>query len=1000
MEKDNITNPHQQVKLAAHENDDLMQSGFDNPTGYSLPAPEFSLNASEEETCAEEDYDKILSQSDLSSDNASTGAEEEDTSKKGNSDSKKTSSPKPDKKELVKPTTTKSKKKPDSSLEKIDASKQSKRSKSDKTLRLTAGIMMLATEGQFDGGANEVRKPHFPENLAFYRKVTETDKAAWKKKGKSPRRYNVDSNLSDRVKISKSGEYVKAKSLSRFKASDYDRTPPTGQIIATGPYNSGLTIGMGFDLGAKFKVGEQDKAKKQLMAAGIEEATAIKLSKAAGLKSRKAGKMAAQLRAAGVKITAQQTLDLLINTRKSYVKNFEPGVVHESIEEVMVKLNYWLGNRGASKIVKQIFEAAKAKQGTAQIDAAIAILKTKKHKTYQVSVRFLKLIKAHIEKGGDVTFEKKAPTLEELTNGENDTLKTVKSATAIGKSKGKDLQKQLTGSAAKDSSSEKSGGVGEKPASWLTSMWKTGATSAKVPKADPATAINKKQSDYQAGKITLEEFGKSMKPYCGGASGLLVMSAMKNLYSHQQDTFAYALVSNSSDSELLKFNEFLLGDLSKALHSWFFDSEKEQQARVDKASGKIAVANVKRSIEEQEARRWRNTQAARQQTSKSLSLGGTVAEQNSKNSNLFSVSKDGKTLASAVDIEAARAWMIGSSKDNKWDRGVHYNYNTAIRIGKYVSEHVSGVNFNTPTNLEGNAKDDHKIVTGNVIMGVALLQARKGLTVTGIPNGSFIKNVMGEFSKQKDKTAELNFMNKETSNTSMADEDGKTIAIPNFQSADEATLYDFFRDITLARNGLWSDESQITNIVSLRRELDSASSTDWNDTLAVAWTEGTGANAVKHCNTYIGSTEAGNNKKNRHIQPQTALTLLGEHVGRQSGGRNSHLLVQGANKGDLSFDANDGNGFNFHPGGMSGSRGGIGVTNYALSSVPGAGGAMNDYEFKVQHLLSEIFYVLGNWGKDRKKSAYTYLSEANKACLLYTSPSPRDLSTSRMPSSA
>ena len=35
-----------------------------------------------------------------------------------------------------------------------------------------------------------------------------------------------------------------------------------------------------------------------------------------------------------------------------------------------------------------------------------------------------------------------------------------------------------------------------------------------------------------------------------------------------------------------------------------------------------------------------------------------------------------------------------------------------------------------------------------------------------------------------------------------------------------------------------------------------------------------------------------------------------------------------------------------------------------------------------------------------KTAAYFYAINYNKTCLLYTSPSPRDLSTSRMPSSA
>ena len=37
---------------------------------------------------------------------------------------------------------------------------------------------------------------------------------------------------------------------------------------------------------------------------------------------------------------------------------------------------------------------------------------------------------------------------------------------------------------------------------------------------------------------------------------------------------------------------------------------------------------------------------------------------------------------------------------------------------------------------------------------------------------------------------------------------------------------------------------------------------------------------------------------------------------------------------------------------------------------------------------------------DQKDGVETYMVDANYTCLLYTSPSPRDLSTSRMPSSA
>lgn len=363
-----------------------------------------------------------------------------------------------------------------------------------------------------------------------------------------------------------------------------------------------------------------------------------------------------------------------------------------------------------------------------------------------------------------------------------------------------------------------------------------------------------------------------------------------------------------------------------------------------------------------------------------LTHGEYTATQSATDANLFSVNQGTTVTAASVNLNSARAFMIGGNGDNEWDNNVQYNYNTAIRLCEYVSANVTGVDYSVSTDLEGTADDDVKIVSDKVIMGIALLQAANGLTVDGKPGGGFIKTVIGSYADQTDTQARLNYMNEDTTNTTMTRADNTAIEIPDFGTANEATLYDFFRDLTLARHGLWSDNAQITNIVSLRRSLDPENSNDWNDTAAVAWVEGEGEAQVKHCKTYIGSTEPGDATANRHIQPQTALTTLGLHKSRQSGGRNSHLLVQNTND-TLAFDATDGNGFNHHPGGMQGLRGGMTVTNDVMTTLPGRDGAMSETTFTVQHKLSEIFYILGNWGKDRDHAAYWYLNQANTNAL-------------------
>ena len=56
---------------------------------------------------------------------------------------------------------------------------------------------------------------------------------------------------------------------------------------------------------------------------------------------------------------------------------------------------------------------------------------------------------------------------------------------------------------------------------------------------------------------------------------------------------------------------------------------------------------------------------------------------------------------------------------------------------------------------------------------------------------------------------------------------------------------------------------------------------------------------------------------------------------------------------------------------------------------------------EARETIEENFQIYSNWMKDELKlEAELVIREGEKACLLYTSPSPRDLWISRMPSSA
>ena len=76
------------------------------------------------------------------------------------------------------------------------------------------------------------------------------------------------------------------------------------------------------------------------------------------------------------------------------------------------------------------------------------------------------------------------------------------------------------------------------------------------------------------------------------------------------------------------------------------------------------------------------------------------------------------------------------------------------------------------------------------------------------------------------------------------------------------------------------------------------------------------------------------------------------------------------------------------------------VDGYALypAMVPGFINLLEKYNFAIEQMPCPEMYTAGIrrwWQVSEQYSTSGYIS-----CLLYTSPSPRDLSTSRMPSSA
>ena len=254
--------------------------------------------------------------------------------------------------------------------------------------------------------------------------------------------------------------------------------------------------------------------------------------------------------------------------------------------------------------------------------------------------------------------------------------------------------------------------------------------------------------------------------------------------------------------------------------------------------------------------------------------------------------------------------------------------------------------------------------------------------IDGLPGSSFA-TIMGEASQ--------NTLRDEGDNTNMQKADGTDIEIPDFGSDSEETLYDFMRDITLARNGLWNDEDNIVNLTGLRRELEISEAEDhqvqWNDTMAASWIETDAeGNEVKHCRHYTATTEPGNRDANRMMTPQTITVLLGLHKGRQPEGRTVSPLIKGSDNDNnvYDFDIDNSAGMNFHPGGIRGYnlsqggnnlKGGMVLINNALSDISGGFGATGEQQIDNHLDLGELFFILSKYGIDRSKSSYNHLKD-------------------------
>ncbi len=340
-----------------------------------------------------------------------------------------------------------------------------------------------------------------------------------------------------------------------------------------------------------------------------------------------------------------------------------------------------------------------------------------------------------------------------------------------------------------------------------------------------------------------------------------------------------------------------------------------------------------------------------------LSKGLFSVSQNAADLDLIVIRKNNVVVGSKkIRISAIRAYLVGFET-------AQYTLNAAIRIALFVSK-SAGFSYQVPTDLAGTEADDIQIIPNNIALGIVLLQADKGVTVDGVPGADFIRKVMG---LHKDILIAAHcraaFMD-ETSNKHSVTPDGKPIVLPDFK-ADENAAYDFLKNITLARNGLWSVRPNIVNLTGVRLEK-GTTNIQWDDTIGACWI---GADGKKKAKIYTATTEPGNRKIFKTLLAQTILFIPGYHQGKlpaMRGHRTVTFVPTNLYPERFLFNTNDARGLNLHPGGSTGAM--LNLVKYILPV-----GATNEVEFKAVLVFMEIFKILSRWGIDPKRPAWENL---------------------------
>lgn len=341
---------------------------------------------------------------------------------------------------------------------------------------------------------------------------------------------------------------------------------------------------------------------------------------------------------------------------------------------------------------------------------------------------------------------------------------------------------------------------------------------------------------------------------------------------------------------------------------------------------------------------------------------------------LWSVEREGETITFTLgegDDEESKTYETTAIREFIIE---NFNWNGIVNMMHALEEKSDRLeSYTRPNNLKGIAADDDiLIIPDEATEAFVYEQAKYAIEtkysedpegniknikkyVDGLPKKGFSADVLEttyEDILREDDNSEMSY-------------NGTSFTMPNLETVSEADLYDFLENLSQARNGLWSTENQVTNFISLRRDLQSTSSKH-NDTLFLAWKDGTTKKAVQ----YIGSTEPGD-LTHGQLEPQTLTMLLGFHDTSNCtpSGRTRDAYRKTRGSDELYFQSGD-TSMNVHYASHGIYKNGLpkGISEYGLEN--NADGSNYDAdEIEAYLTIVGVLKTLSKWGTGSSSSS-------------------------------